>query len=229
MTGSVHFTDLSASKALMEYAGLEALRGKTMLDTMKKIMGFWVDFATKKIKKGNPDKIYADMQEIVTNYSRLSSRRGKTADAWRGTYAAMLVAMLNWQGARNLKGAAFYAKARMFANRRRLAANLHRSGMRPAMMALRQRMSGIGKAAEIGKLPNFKTAPGGYIDSVKASVVDILVENWARAGSPKSVGITGLAPNAFGEALVQVEALLADYFKKDIMEGARRVGLTVDP
>lgn len=222
MTGSVHFTDLGASKALMEYAGLQALRGKTMADTMKKVMRFWVDFATQKVPKGDPAKIYADMQSIVSNYSRLGTKRGKTADAWRGTYAAMLVAMLDWQGARKLRGAAFYAKARMFASRRRFAANLHRSGMRPAFMKLR------GKMASAGRLPAFKNQPGGYIESVKDKVVDLLVENWAIAGSPKSKGITGLAPNAFGQALIQVEMLLADYFQKDVKQWAEKVGLAAD-
>lgn len=218
--GSVQFYDMSASEALRKYAGMQALRGKSMAETMKKVMKFWVSFAIAKVPKGDAEKIMRDMQTIVTNYSRLGTRRGKTADAWRGTYAAMLVAMLNWQGARKLKGAAFYAKARMFANRRRFAANLHRSGMRPAMMRLRAKMTSA------GRLPQFKNQPGGYVERVGDRVVDILVENWAKAGSKRSGGITKLAPHAFTDALAEVDAMLAEFFLQDVKKWADKVGLT---
>lgn len=223
MEGRISITDLSASDALMRYAGIEALRGKNMAETMQKIMRFWVSFAIKKIPPGSEDKIWKDMTAIVTNYARLGTKRSKTADAWRGTYAAMIVAKLNWQGARTLRGAAFYGKARLFANRRKFAANLHRSGMRPAIMQLRGRMGSI------GRMKKFKNQPGGYTEKVQDRVVDILVENWAAAGSPGSVGITGLAGGAFETALAEVETMLADFFIKDTKKWAEKVGLTADP
>ncbi len=225
MTGTIKFTDLSASDALRRYAGAEAFRGKGMAETMKKVMRFWVDFATAKIPKGDPAKIESDLKSLVAGYSRLGTRRGKAADAWRGTYASRIVAMIDWQGARKLKGAAFYAAVRRFVARRKFASNLHRSGMRPAFLALRNRMS------RAGRLPQFKDQPGGYVDRVKDQVVEILVENWARAGGPKSDGIGGTIAGkntgeAFNEALGQVEILLAKFLQEDVKKWAEKNGLT---
>lgn len=224
--GQFRIVDFSASDAFLRYSHAEALRGKGLAETMKKVMRFWVDFATAKIPAGSADKITADLKQVISSYSRLSTRRGKTADAWRGTYAARIVSMIDWQGARNLRGAAFYAKVRQFAARRRFAANFHRSGMRPAFLALR------GKVAKFGKLPQFASQPGRYKDDVKEAVVDILVENWAKAGGPRSDGITGTINGkntgmAFEDALVQVEALLNGFMDQDIRRAAERSGLTV--
>jgi len=225
MTGSVHITDLSASDALRRYAGAEAFRGKGMAETMKKVMRFWVDFATAKIPKGDPAKVESDLKAVVAGYSRLGGKRGKAADAWRGTYASRIVAMIDWQGARKLKGAAFYAAVRRFVAKRKFASNLHRSGMRPAFLALR------GKIAKAGRLPQFQNQPGGYSDSVKEAITEILVENWARAGGPKSVGITGPIAGkntgeAFAEAIAQVDALLTKFLEEDIRKQAERAGFT---
>ena len=225
MTGAIHITDLSAIDTLRRYAGAEAFRGKGMAETMKKVMRFWVDFATEKIPKGNAAKVESDLRGVLTNYSRLKSNKSKAANEWRGTYAARIVAMIDYQGARKLKGAAFYAKVRLFVRRRKFAVNLHRSGMRPAFMALRNRM------ARAGRLPQFKDQPGGYIERVKDQVVEILVENWARAGGPKADGIGGTIAGkntgeAFNEALGQVEILLADFLQQDVKKWAEKNGLT---
>ena len=224
--GQFRIVDFSASDAFLRYSRAEALRGKGLAETMKKAMRFWVDFATAKIPAGNADKITADLKKVVASYTRMSSRRGKAADAWRGTYAARIVSMIDWQGARNLRGAAFYAKVRQFAARRRFAANFHRSGMRPAFLALR------GKIAKFGKLPQFQNQPGQYKDAVSESVVDILVENWAKAGGPRSSGITGTingknTGRAFEDSLVQVEALFENFMMQDVRRAAERSGLTV--
>ena len=225
MTGTIKFTDLSASDALRRYAGAEAFRGKGMAKTIKKVMRFWVDFATAKIPKGDQAKVESDLKSLVAGYSRLGTRRGKAADAWRGTYASRIVAMIDWQGARKLKGAAFYAAVRRFVAKRKFASNLHRSGMRPAFLALR------GKISKAGRLPQFASQPGSYSDQIKEAVTEILVENWARAGGPKSEGVGGTIAGkntgeAFNEALPQVEALLTKFLQEDIKKQAEKVGLT---
>lgn len=224
MTGTIKFTDLSASESLRKYAGAEAFRGKGMAETMKKVMRFWVDFATAKIPKGDAAKVENDLKSLVAGYSRIGTRRGKAADAWRGTYAARIVAMIDWQNARKLKGAAFYAAVRRFVAKRKFASNLHRSGMRPAFLALR------GKISKAGRLPQFASQPGSYSDQIKEAVTEILVENWARAGGPKSEGITGTinkkyVGGAFEEALAQVESYFLGLYEKDIKTIAEKVGL----
>lgn len=222
ITGSIEVADLSASVALRQYAGMQQLRGKSITDTMRKVMRYWVSFAIAKIKPGDAEKINREMQNIVTNYSRLGRRRSKAADAWKGTYAAMLVAVLNWRGARKMKGAGFYSRARMFASRRVFSANLHKAGMRPAMMRLRANINAAGKLPNYGKEP-----PGGFEQKTLDRVAEILVENWAKAGSKRSVGIAALHGDAFNAALPEVEAMLTEFFAKDITEVAEKLGLTV--
>lgn len=228
MTGSIHITDMSASDALRRYAGAEALRGKGMHETARKVMRFWVSFATKKIPAGNREKIGSSMRSIVSSYSQIGTRRGKAADAWRGTLAARLVAMIDWRGARRLKGAAFYAKVRQFAARRAFAANLHRAGMRPAFLALR------GKMSEVGRLPQFQSQPGQINERLTEAVSDILVENWARGGGRKAQGVTGTLDgqyvgDAFERAFPEAERLFLGYYQDDMRRAAERAGLTVDP
>ena len=229
MTGTIHITDLSASDALRKYAGAEAFRGKGMADTLRKVMRFWVSFAASKIPKGNQEKILSDLRSLANTYSRIGKKRGKTADAWRGTIAAKAIAVIDWEGARKLTGAAFYAKARQFAAKRRFAANFHRAGFLPAFRKLK------GRQGDVGRLPQFTNSPGqpgGIDENLTNTIADILVENWARSGGKKSSGmgdvINGVDTGAaFSAAFQQVEALLLKYYDEDIKKQAEKVGLTV--
>lgn len=244
MTGEIKMVDMSASLALTRYAGIEALRGKTMAETMKKVMRFWVDFAVKKVPKGDRGKIMRELSQVVTSYSKISSsmtgvstnlktrktKRAAHVDRWKGTYASIIVAKLNYNKAKGSGWDHFYKSVALFVRRRLFASNLHRSGFRPAFMRLR------GKMSSLGRDPKMRSDAGGYIDSVKERVVEILVENWASAredwepGVPKKHkpdGISKLAPNAFNEALVQVEAMLTDFFYKDVKKLAKEVGFDV--
>lgn len=232
--GTFHFTDLSASSALLKYAGLQGLKGRSMESTLRHIMKFWVSFAMKKIPQGKVSKIMADLGRVITSYSRISSgmvgmktnlrtrktTRDRTIDRWRGTYAAALVAMLDYKGARTMGAAQFYRTVAQFVSRRRFAANLHRSGLRPAIMRLRAKTTGA------GRLPEFKNQPGLHKEQVSARVAEILVENWAA--SRDGDGITKLAPGAFDDAFAEVEKILTKWFEKDIKKWAKEVGLRAD-
>lgn len=236
ITGSVQITDMSANEALRKYAGIQKLMGRTMAQTMRNVMRFWVSFATAKIKPGNREKLMQLMTSIVSNYSRVSAgatgtystlrgrkvKRNKRVDQWRGTYAAMLVAALNYKKARNMGYDQFYQTVGLFVRRRGYALNLHKSGMRPAIMRLRAKMT------EGGRLPKFKNAPGGYTEKVKEKVIDILVENWAKAHGDKSIGVAGKDPAAFEQALPEVFKLIEEFTAKDIKQWAEENGLTAD-
>ncbi len=226
MTGSVKFTDLSASLALTKYAGAESLRGKGMHETLKKVMRFWVSFAASKIPKGNQEKIASDLRTLAQSYSKISKKRGKVADAWRGTIAARAIAVINWEGARNLSGPAFYAKARQFAAKRRFAANFHRAGFLPAFQKLR------GKPAGVGRLPVFSNSPGqpgGIDEKTTDAIADIIVENWARSGGKKSASMGEVingkdTGRAFSDAFTEVEKTVIGFYQEDIIKAAQKVG-----
>lgn len=227
-------TDTSAIHALAKYAAQEALRGKGLMDTARKIFAFLVSFALAKIPNGDPKKIRAQLMQIVTAYTRISAasagvtsnirsrkvRRNRTADALRGTLAAKLVWLLNYAGARAAKGPAFYKLVRKFVSGRIYSARLHRAGLLPALSGTKAPVKG-------GKLPKFKHTPGSYAESLTEDVATILCENWASAHGPNSKGIIGLAGFAFDTALPEVDRLLTSYLQKEIEKNARAAGFQV--
>lgn len=119
--GLFYISDASAITALGQFAAKEAIRGKGMLDTARKVFRFLVSFALKKIPDGDPRKIRSQLMTVITTYSRLraasigvssslrtrKTNRSRTADALRSTLAAKLVYILNYLGARHVHGAEF--------------------------------------------------------------------------------------------------------------------------
>jgi len=230
MSDIITIVDTSANDALRRYATAQGLRGKDIIETVRKVMKYLVSFAIKKIPRGDPQKIRADLTQVLTTYSRISTRnirsQSAVANKWRGTLAARIVFMLDWQGAR--VAAAFgdydgaYQKASLFTNRRVFAAGLHRSGLREAITRLRASSGG-------GRLPKFKNQPGSYDEQISDNITTILVENWARAANANAKGITGLAPDAFSAAMPEVERMLTDFIARDMLAAAAREGLTATP
>lgn len=227
-------TDTSAIHALAKYAAKEAMRGKGLMDTARKIFAFLVSFALAKIPNGDPRKIRAQLLQVVTAYSRLRAasvgvssnirsrkvRRNRTADALRGTLAAKLVWLLNYAGARAAKGAAFYKLVRKFISGRIFSARLHRAGLLPAL-------SGTNAPVKGGRIPKFRHTPGSYAESLTEDVATILAENWASAHGPNAEGIIGLAGFAFDTALPEVDRLLTSYLQKEMEKNARAAGFRV--
>lgn len=220
--------DVSALDALRRYATAQGLRGKDIIDVVRKAMKYWVSFSIAKIPKGDPQKIRAHLTQIVSTYSKLSARNARnanrTSDKWRGTLAVQLVFKLNWQDAR-LAGAfgdieGSYRKAALFTSRRVFAAGLHRSGLREAVLKLR-----AGSGA--GRLPKFKNQPGAYAEKLADNVTSILVESWAKAAGSHAKDPTQLYPNAFTQALPEVERLIAGFLEKDMKTAAAKQGFTV--
>lgn len=233
-------TDTSAIHALAKYAAQESLRGKGLMETARKVFAFLVSFALAKIPNGDPKKIRAQLMQVTTAYSRVRAasvgvtsnlrsrkvRRNRTADALRGTLAAKLVYLLNYAGARAVKGTGFYKLVRKFVSGRVRAARLHRAGLSPAIAGVQQ--GRVGRVTtKGGALPKFRHTPGSYAESLTADVASILAENWASAHGPGAEGIVGLAGFAFDAALPEVDRLLTGYLQKDIVQNARKAGFAV--
>jgi len=227
-------TDTSIIASLAKYAAAEAVRGKGMLETARKVFRFLVSFALAKIPNGDPKKIRANLLQIVTAYTRVRAasvgvssslrtrrtRRNATADALRGTLAAKLVWILNYLAARDAKGAAFYRIVRKFVNARAYSARLHRAGLYPALEGTKARVTG-------GKLPKYRHTPGSFAEGLTDDVATILTENWASAHGPNAKGIAGLASFAFDTALPEVDALLTRYLRENMARAAKAAGFQV--
>lgn len=233
-------TDTSGIHALAKYAAAEALRGKGLMETARKVFAFLVSFALAKIPNGDPKKIRAQLLQVVTAYTRINAasagvtsnlrsrktRRNRTADALRGTLAAKLVWLLNYAGARAAKGAAFYKLVRKFVSGRVGAARLHRAGLSPAIAGVQQ--GRVGRVTNKGgALPKFRHTPGSYAESLTEDVSNILAENWASAHGPGAKGIVGLAGFAFDTALPEVDRLLTHYLMQGHKKAAAAAGFSV--
>lgn len=223
-------TDMSAIPALQRYAVAQGLRGKDIIETVRKVVRYWVSFALHKIPKGDPKKIRDSLTQIVTTYSKVNTRNVRSAtrvaNRWRGTLAAKLVFLLDYQGARAAAGfgdiEGNYRRATLFTNRRSYAAGLMRSGLREAVMRLHN-VAG----ANPGRLPKFKNQPGSYDEKFTESVTTIIVENWARAAGARSKSIAQLRGDAFSSALPEVERMIADFLAQDMKKAAQKEGFQV--
>lgn len=67
------------------------------------------------------------------------------------------------------------------------------------------------------------------MERVLDDAAEVLAENWAAGRSKRSVGIGALVPDAFSAVIPELEAMLLGFYMKDIKDGAKGVGLTVDP
>lgn len=221
----VKIVDISAVTAFEQYAAAQGLRGKDLIEVLRKVTRYVVSFSIAKIPKGDPKRIREELTTIVTTYSKTDTRNirsaTKRASQWRGTLAARLVAMLDWKGARAAAAfgdyEGFYAAAAQFTARRAFAANLHRSGLREAVTRLRTGTGGT-------RLPQFKNQPGDYTEAITDAVTRVVVENWAS--SKNGDGIVKLAGNVFEQAFVEAEQMIANFLQKDAEAAARKAGLT---
>lgn len=240
MPGLFLITDTSAMRSLDAYAASEALRGKGLAEIARKVFQFIVSFALgdvpgggqKKIPAGDKVKIRANLMRIVVQSRRLAAWRGassslrtrrvrRAGDELRGTLAAQLVRVLNYAGARTLRGPAFYRAVRRFVSGRVYAANLHRAGLLPALMGTKGR-SGT-------RMPRFQNPPGDYRERLTEDVAQILAENWASAHGPRAKGIIGLAGYAFDMSLDEADRLLTGYLLDRMRRAAVPLGLSYSP
>jgi hypothetical protein len=220
--------DLSVESAIQKYAQHRLFKGKAVIDSQRKIMRIWVHFGIKKIPKGDRRKIIAQLSAVVTQYTRLSSMRqglksnlrtrklvrNASADKWRGTLAAKLIAIM-----RNAKGSKL-SPAKYVANKA-WSANLHRAGLAPAIEGAQVPYS--------GRLPKLKTPAGSYQETVLGATASILAENFASANGSRAAGVEGLAPGAFADALGEVQLLVYKWLEKDIKAAAKESGFRLKP
>lgn len=246
---------------------LALARGKTTQEVVNRVMRYWVSFAMAKIPEGDKGKVERQLMALTREYSRVvagqtgsysnvRSRKRKRAaksammDRYRGTVAAAMVAILNWDGARDKARAGdragFYGTVGRFIAARKWAVNLHRvGGFIPALNVLARghgsdaRKRGFGKmSVEFQKAdrmrgPKYQHPPGLIAWKITNVLTEVLVENFAsqaqRPGRPAPVGVGGLAPDAFRSVLPELRELLLRFVIEDglLTEAAQKAGLNV--
>jgi hypothetical protein len=215
-------TDRSAIDAINRYAQHRAFRGKALVDTLRKVMRFWVHFAIGKIPAGNRQRIIADLTKLVTTSSKLDlgrkrrfSRvtgkeiRNKSKDRWRGTLADRLARV------RRIKTGTPLSPTRLVSGKA-WSANLHRAGLAPSI-------AGAGVPYR-GRLPKLKRPAGSYEEKIMSAAVEIAAQNFASSNGPKAAGVVGLAPTAFSAAQNEVVAQVEKWLTADIKQAAKDVG-----
>jgi hypothetical protein len=225
--------DLSVDSAIQKYAQHRLFKGKAVIDSQRKIMRYWVHFGIKKIPKGDRRKIIAQLSAVVTQYSRLSSMRqglksnlrtrklvrNASADKWRGTLAAKLVAiMANSKG--SMKKGSSLGRDKFVANKA-WSANLHKAGLAPAIAGAGVKYS--------GRLPKLKTPAGSYQETILGSTASILAENFASSNGSRAAGVEGLAPGAFSDALGEVQKQVVRWLEQDLKAAAKETGFSLKP
>ncbi len=224
-----HVTD-DLSPAFHAYAMERGLRGKELAETVRIIMRKIVFHAINNTPKGDRAKLLEYMERKVydskvtltklgANPSKAAAKRAARVERWRGTLAAWIVFKLNIYGARSKKPDQAFAAVNKWVMRVAFGTNLHRAGFIKARGALR--------VASSERLPRLKESQGDYQERIGEEIVDLLVENWASAKGPRSVGITGIAGDAIEKAFPSVEVELTERLFQKFTESAKKSGFSV--
>lgn len=221
--------DFSVLPALDAWGKYASMRGKSVEDVMKKAMRYALDFAIAKTRKGNREKVRADLSRVIAVYKGTrKNSKAKASNQWRGTMAAAIIWRLNLRNGQTLavnKSPAFYSAVAKFVNGREYAVNLHAAGWKPAQRALRGPSSSV-------RLPSFRKAPPGSEPrmSFSADLAEIIVENWASSaavdGRPTPTGMQGAIGDRINEILPDLEALFTKFLAQDIMLAANEAGFS---
>jgi hypothetical protein len=237
MEGTCKIIDFSADSALARYAVSQGLRGKSLMEILRRIMKFWVSFHIAKVPKGDRAGITAYLTKEVTELhsataasaltdasSKAARGRAAVIDALRNTKAARIMAAFNIYGARAAKTPEqFYALVKRWIRRREFSANLLRAGSLAALRAL--------KVPRGGQIPSYNNAPGSYQETIADQAGSILVENWASQrvtrANPHPEGIVGKAGDSFSRAANEVEALVLKFELDAVEKAAAKEGFAV--
>ena len=233
MNGTATVNIQPAEDALTKYGDHRLLLGKSRDRSIRNAMRMWIDFTARKMSLRDADgtAIWSEMGRIESAYTKLTGsalgvstnlrtkkvKRDKVVDRWKGSVAARIVAVLNYKSARNMPAGQFYRTVSKFAQARRFSAGFHKSGWRMAKLRLR---------GNLGDVKSFKGI-GSYKEKVKESMVEILAENYARAGGRKAAGVDKLFPEVLEQTWREVEVMLLKFIKEDIEKRAAESGLEV--
>lgn len=238
----VKILDVSLSQALEAYALDQVAHGRDIVRVMQRVMAYWMSLAVQEIPRPEREKLAAYLYTVTSrgksrrpsSVSRLKPAAGprqlkaaQSQDALRNTVAARIVASLNYYGARRLRrqgqAAQFYRLIQQFIRRRTGSAGLLRSGFIPGFRALKKNAS----SSDGVKPPPLGAAPGSIRESYTDTAATILVENWAaqrQDGRRRVLGVAGLAPDAFTNAIPNLESLYRDLLLANMRERAAKAG-----
>jgi len=226
LSGRLTLNPSKSFAAFDEWAELQKLRGKSGEQVLRKLMTYWISFAIAKIPAGNAETIRADLMTLRRNYKPpIIGAKGKAADRYRGTIAAMLVQRLNWKNANSAKnkrgGSAFYGKVPQFINARVFSRNVHKAGFKPTLAALR--------AKSPDRTPNYGKMPGTYEQDINDWSATLIAENYAssaqRPGNTLApLTIVGLAGDCLSAPEPEVARQLEKWLAEDLIAAANRTG-----
>ncbi len=204
------------SGSVSRYLAREAGKGKDIVRTMDRLMGYWLLNAMKNIKspKSSRDQIRAYLMQKVRNTPMPATRRKRAAvvDEMRNTMAMMIVAAKNIKGARTAKGSQGYKIARNFRNQSVFSSGYIKSGFLPG---LRKRRAGTDGST----LPRYGKYPGDSPDAISTpDEISMRVTNFAQMSGE-------LFPGAFDEGLVELNARTSQWLLQDLLNGQNNAGL----
>ncbi len=219
-------------------------RGRSLQDTLRIVMKYWVSFAMSKIPKGSKSEVQRSLMTLTQKYSRISAharsrvRSGARGNKFRGTIAAAVVAMLNYNGARLKSGMGddegFYGDVARYFNARQYSVNLHAiGGFSPALHVIGRYRTKADSSIGTGTGPKYGNPPGLIDEMLSGDLASILVENYASAaakpGYAAPLGVGGLpkAGSAFADSLPEILRIFRAFADKDEMALLKSSGFPV--
>jgi hypothetical protein len=233
-----HLVDISLSEALEAYTINQVATGHDIVRVMQRIMRYWISLVVKGLPKPDREKIQSYLVQVTANAPRRPSHSSRlkpnarpgavksaaARDALRNSRAAGIVAALNIYGARSAPAAAFYRSVQRWISRRTRSSGLLKSGFLPAFRVL-------GKGEDPpGPSPQQGSPPGLIRQDFADAAASILVENWAaqrQVGKRQVLGIAGLAPDAFSNAMPELEKIYTGLLMKNLRQQGARLGFEV--
>ena len=214
---TVHANLVENMEAYLAYQ--KASRGRTEMQTLQRVMGYWISFAMAKVRRADREQImlYLMGKTRLAKTLKPKTRRKAAArnEILKNTLAIAIVVKTDYRKrGRAARGPELYKLTEKYIKARGFAAGHHRAGFIPALLVL--------KEPRDKSLPVYRRGLAGRISFTPPSVdeMTITVENWAKA-------IAEIAPDAFEQATRDLENRLGDYLEIARREAMKAAGLNV--
>lgn len=232
----IKITDLSMMPSLAAYARSEQLRGRSLMDTMRKLMKFWLSFCLKQVPKGDRAKVESYLLAInpgekalqspsraaglSQNASKRSRSRAARVDRLRGTRLAVIMRKFNIYGAKAIRNPErFYQLCARYLSRRKAGVNVHRASLIDPLKRFK------GTASHSAKL---KKSPHAVFERASENFAKLAVDAWGSARitpqNPSPKGMEGIAGRVFFRTMRMVETIAKKWLLERLVKGARQSG-----
>ncbi len=231
----IRVTDSSLLPCTAAYIASEAMRGRSYMQTLQKVMRFWLSFCLKRVPKGDKAKVENYLMKEVDHIkasgaeaalpgdaSKQAKRRAANIDRFRGTLIARLIRKFNIYGARARRApAAFYQLCARYLSRRKSSVNVHRASLIDPLRKLKG-TAGDGMKA--------KHSPHALVEKATEAFASIAVDAWGSSrktkSNPRPKGMAGVAGKVFHQTMSMLERITAQWLTERLLPPARRSGFT---